>query len=195
MVASCCDKNEQAKWYCDLLRILTFPLINAQRSAAVESKVRQLVSKLELTQQLERVHPFVKGFDKTYHTINMQEHGDVVLGNVSPSVASRTEEEAKALAPEEWQAIYTTTYYIGLEIKRLENGMSQHNLSNIPTIHPNILANDNGPRRLDISAPTSEFMKLARGWEAYQNEIMGIAVRHIKKSVILDLSGIVLQKR
>jgi poly(A) polymerase Pap1 len=36
---------------------------------------------------------------------------------------------------------------------------------------------------LDISAPTSEFMKLARGWEAYQNEIMGIAVRHIKKSV------------
>jgi len=26
-------------------------------------------------------------------------------------------------------------------------------------------------------------MKLARGWEAYQNEIMGIAVRHIKKSV------------
>jgi poly(A) polymerase len=94
------------------------------RSAAVESKVRQLVGKLEITQQLERVHPFVKGFDKTYHTINSQEHGEVVLGNVPAMIANRTEEEAKALAPDEWQAIYTTTYYIGLEIKRLENGVS-----------------------------------------------------------------------
>ena len=82
------------------------------------------MAKLEITQQLERVHPFVKGFDKTYHTINSQEHGEVVLGNVPAAIANRTEEEAKTLAPDEWQAIYTTTYYIGLEIKRLENGAS-----------------------------------------------------------------------
>jgi hypothetical protein len=46
-----------------------------------------------------------------------------------------------------------------------------------------IAATNTGPRKLDISVPTSEFMKMARSWESYQNEIMGIAVRHIKKSV------------
>lgn len=73
-----------------------------------------------MVDHLARIHPFVKGFDKTYYTINMQEHGDIVLGNVSPIVASRTEEEAKAQAPDDFQAIYTTTYYIGLEIARLD---------------------------------------------------------------------------
>lgn len=149
VIASCCDKAEQSKW-----------------SGAVESKIRQLVSKLETVDNLARIHPFVKGFDNTYYTINMQEHGDIVLGNISSTVASRTEEEAKAQAPEDSQAIYTTTYYIGLEIARLDPA-----------------AASTGPRKLDISAPTSEFMKMARSWESYQNEIMGIAVRHIRKSV------------
>jgi poly(A) polymerase len=90
----------------------------------VESKIRQLVSKLEMVDHLARIHPFVKGFDKTYYTINMQEHGDIVLGNLSPAVANRTEEEAKAQAPDDFQAIYTTTYYIGLEIARLDTGTS-----------------------------------------------------------------------
>lgn len=94
------------------------------RSAAVESKVRQLVGKLETIETLSRIHPFVKGFDKTYYTINMQEHGEIVLGNVNPIVANRTEEEAKQEGGEESQAIYTTTYYIGLEISRLTTGTS-----------------------------------------------------------------------
>lgn len=91
------------------------------RAAAVESKVRQLVAKLETIDTLARIHPFTKGFDKTYYTINMQEHGEIVLGNVTPTVANRTEEEAKQLGGEESQTIYTTTYYIGLEIARLTN--------------------------------------------------------------------------
>lgn len=84
----------------------------------MESKVRQLVSKLETIDLLARIHPFVKGFDKTYYIINMQEHGDVVLGNITPTVANRTEEEAKQHQTEESQTIYTTTYYIGLEIAK-----------------------------------------------------------------------------
>jgi hypothetical protein len=50
-----------------------------------------------------------------------------------------------------------------------------------------IATTNTGPRKLDISVPTSEFMKMARSWESYQNEIMGIAVRHIKKSVNMYL--------
>jgi poly(A) polymerase len=84
----------------------------------VESKVRQLVGKMETIETLARVHPFTKGFDRTYYTINLQEHADVLVGTIPPNVGDRTEEEAKALQTEESQTIYTTTYYIGLEIAR-----------------------------------------------------------------------------
>jgi poly(A) polymerase len=40
-----------------------------------------------------------------------------------------------------------------------------------------------GPRRLDISYPTTEFTKLVKMWDKYDNDKMGIVVRHIKRSV------------
>ncbi|PVG00489.1 putative PAP1-poly(A) polymerase [Serendipita vermifera] len=154
VIASSSEQLEHSKW-----------------AAAVESKVRQLVGKMETIETLARVHPFTKGFERTYYTTNLQEHADVLVGTIPPNVANRTEEEAKALQTEESQTIYTTTYYIGLEIARpvLPNGTVDH-----------------GPRKLDISAPTSEFMKLARSWESFVPETMGIAVRHIKNSALPD---------
>jgi poly(A) polymerase len=168
---------------CLLRFIVGVSLTRSLRAGAVESKVRQLVSKLESIDMLARIHPFIKGFDKTYYIINMQEHGDVVLGNVSPTVASRTEEEAKELQTEESQTIYTTTYYIGLEIARATDSahLSLTPRSELTNHALHFVATNIGPRKLDISLPTSEFMKIAKGWESYQSEIMGIAVRHIKK--------------
>lgn len=43
-----------------------------------------------------------------------------------------------------------------------------------------------GPRRLDISYPTTEFTKLVKMWEKFDESTMGIVVRHIKKFVCLD---------
>lgn len=40
-----------------------------------------------------------------------------------------------------------------------------------------------GPRRLDISYPTTEFTKLVKLWEKYDESSMGIIVRHIKRCV------------
>ena len=40
-------------------------------------------------------------------------------------------------------------------------------------------------RRLDISYPTTEFTKLVRMWEKFDEATMGIAVRHIKRLDIL----------
>lgn len=39
-----------------------------------------------------------------------------------------------------------------------------------------------GPRRLDISYPTTEFTKLVKMWEKYDEDTMGIVVRNIKRS-------------
>ncbi|KAG8758891.1 polynucleotide adenylyltransferase [Serendipita sp. 396] len=150
IITSCDDAEIQKKW-----------------SKTVESKGRQLVNKLEESGTLARIHPFVKGFNKTYYTINREEHANIVLGNVSPEVANRTEEEANQVQSDGRQTIHTTTFYIGMEITRLDPSAATP-----------------GPRRLDISIPTSEFIKTARSWELYQPEIMGIAVRHIKNSAL-----------
>lgn len=38
-----------------------------------------------------------------------------------------------------------------------------------------------GPRKLDISWPTTEFTKLVKTWDKFDEATMGIVVRHIKK--------------
>ena len=44
-------------------------------------------------------------------------------------------------------------------------------------------AGSTGPRRLDISWPTTEFTKMVRGWDKFDEVKMGIIVRHIKRLV------------
>jgi poly(A) polymerase Pap1 len=41
-----------------------------------------------------------------------------------------------------------------------------------------------GPRKLDISYPTTEFTKLVKMWEKFDEGTMGIVVRHIKRLVL-----------
>jgi len=53
-------------------------------------------------------------------------------------------------------------------------------------IHYFLEAADVGPRRLDISYPTTEFTKLVKMWEKFDEATMGIVVRHIKSSALPD---------
>lgn len=41
-------------------------------------------------------------------------------------------------------------------------------------------AGSTGPRRLDISWPTTEFTKMVKSWDKFDEVKMGIIVRHIK---------------
>ena len=148
------------------------------RSSAVESKLRQLVAKLEIIDTLARVHPFIKGFDRTYYALTDEDQGSIVVGNPSEALQHRVAVDVKDnpnVTP-----IYTTTYYIGLEIAKpgAKEGERPDQAATTQTAPAGT-----GPRRLDISQPTSDFMKLARSWEYYKNDIMGIAVRHIKRFV------------
>lgn len=45
-----------------------------------------------------------------------------------------------------------------------------------------------GPRRLDISYPTTEFTKMVKQWEHFNDSKMGIVVRHIRRLVRNNLS-------
>ena len=69
----------------------------------VESKLRQLVMKLEVVENLNLAHPFIKGFDSEVEMeINEDEDGPPVK-----------------------RTIYQTTYYIGLQIEPKPQGSAE----------------------------------------------------------------------
>lgn len=146
----------------------------------MESKVRQLVGKLENVPTLVCAHPFTKGFEQISKCHNDDEVRMVATGDIPEEVAARTkledlpkkdeaakEQDAVVQAQDAQQeghrTIYTTTFYIGLCVEPKQ-------------------ANATGPRKLDISYPTNDFTRLVKQWEQYDDSSMGIVVRHIKCS-------------
>jgi poly(A) polymerase len=137
IVASSDSAEEQLKW-----------------SGYVESKLRQLVNKLELVEQIERAHPFIKGYERTVLVHSDAERLAVVHGDVPES--HEIDENFEKMS------IWTTVYYIGLLIKPID-------------------PNNPNSRSLDISWPSNEFTKLVKAWDIYDKGSMAISVRCIKK--------------
>ncbi|TDL29399.1 poly polymerase [Rickenella mellea] len=134
-------------------------------SGTVESRIRQLVMKLEYVDSLTLAHPFIKGFEQALHCLTEEEVRAVAQGDVSDAVLKRKKEDIDG--KDGASTVYTTTFYIGLAIEPKQPGST-------------------GPRKLDISYPTTEFTKLVKMWEKYDESSMGIVVRHIKSSALPD---------
>ncbi|KAM6496149.1 Poly(A) polymerase central domain containing protein [Amanita muscaria] len=131
----------------------------------VESRIRQLVMKLEDVDLLTLAHPFVKGFDQVSYCRDEKEVHSAAQGEISEAVTARKKEDVDG--KDDSSAVYTTTFYIGLLIEPKQAGST-------------------GPRRLDISYPTAKFTKLVKMWEKYDEASMGIVVRHIKSISLPD---------
>ncbi|KAG9097373.1 polynucleotide adenylyltransferase, partial [Ceratobasidium sp. 370] len=134
-------------------------------SGTVESRLRQLVMKLEFVDQLEVAHPFVKGFEQKHYCLDDSEVRAVAQGDVSPVIEKRKPEDMKSVPNA--SEVYTTTFYIGMKVAEKKAGTS-------------------GPRKLDISYPTTEFTKQVKQWDQYHEETHGIVVRHIRSSALPD---------
>jgi poly(A) polymerase len=157
-------------------------------SGTVESRIRQLVMKLEFVDTLDLAHPYVKSFDRTNYCIDEAEQRSVSIGEVPPEVEKRTEAD---LVPGQGGTVWTTTFYIGMQIER-KPGASLLLFSLFPALltrFPPILTIEaggaGGPRKLDISYPTNEFTKLVKMWDKYDPDTMGVIVRYIKRCVLL----------
>ncbi|KAF9534602.1 polymerase [Crepidotus variabilis] len=135
-------------------------------AGTVESRLRQLVMKLEYVESLILAHPFIKGFDLCSYCLSEDEVRAVAQGDISEAVAIRKKEDIEG--KEGAGPVYSTTFYIGLAIQPKQAGAT-------------------GPRRLDISYPTTEFTKLVKMWEKYDEASMGIVVRHIRSSALPDI--------
>lgn len=169
------------KYYLQIIASSGSADLQLKWEGTVESKIRQLVMKLELVPTLLCAHPYTKGTDQVSECHTDDEVRQVATGDIPPEVAARTkvtdnaEETAASNAGADGSTadnsadtsgrrqIWTSTFYIGLCIEPRQ-------------------ANTTGPRKLDISYPTNEFTRLVKQWEQYDESSMGIVVRHIKCS-------------
>jgi len=159
------DFFHKYRYYLQVIASSGDPEMQKKWSGTVESRVRQLVMKLELVESLQLVHPFIKGFDQQHYVIGEAELNAVSAGEISEAVSKRTAQDIENV--EGGKLIYSTTFYIGLRVEPKPAGSV-------------------GPRRLDISYPTAEFTKMVKLWESFIPKDMGIVVRHIKSAALPD---------
>ena len=84
------------------------------RSGTVESKLRQLVMKLEYVESLVIAHPFIKGFAQEVYCLTDEEVRAVAEGEIPAALLKRTKEDCDG---KEGRVVYTTTFYIGLAVE------------------------------------------------------------------------------
>lgn len=92
------------------------------RAGTVESRIRQLVMKLEYVDSLILAHPFIKGFDQVSHCMTEEEVRQVAQGQISDVIAKRTEADIEGA--DGASTVYSTTFYIGLLIEPKPRALS-----------------------------------------------------------------------
>ncbi|KAJ1498838.1 polynucleotide adenylyltransferase [Coelomomyces lativittatus] len=121
-------------------------------SGLVESRLRQLVMKLEVIEGIALTHPYFKGIERHFHHVCDDSYVALSHGLWSATVHAGSNH------------IYTTSFYIGLKLKPpSRNGL-------LPS-----------RRQLDISWPSTEFMDLVTSWEQFDGHSMSIAVQNLKR--------------
>lgn len=153
-------------------------------SGLVESKLRHLVGALDRKATIGVAHPFPKGFERV-HVVTEDQQADAVksgstqyqvqnmktetLDETNPAVNSAAAQQ-ETPQPEEktdngTRTLYTTTYYIGLEIKPLQPGAS---------------------RSLDISAESQIFKSTCTSWPGYQPGVDDLTITHVRNFDLPD---------
>ncbi|KAI3657721.1 hypothetical protein MP638_003976 [Amoeboaphelidium occidentale] len=188
--AALCEQimNNERPWR-DLFRKLDFFLkykyylqvivssdsLDTQRkwAAMVESRLRHFVLKLEVVENLGLAHPFTKAFEKTVHCKSdheaMEAGRGIFYDDKAKDPNGKTEELNEGEEP--YKTVHTTTFYIGLHVPRASAGEQGDAGKN---------------RKLDITWPTSEFTKICKSWELYDQETMGICVKYLKRGCVPD---------
>ncbi|PCH40954.1 polymerase [Wolfiporia cocos MD-104 SS10] len=159
------DFFHKYRYYLQIIASTGSPELQIKWSGTVESRIRQLVMKLEIVESITLAHPFIKGYEQVSYCLTPEEVRAVAQGDISEATAKRKKEDIEG--KEGASTVYSTTFYIGLAIEPKQPGSV-------------------GPRKLDISWPTTEFTKLVKMWEKYEEDRMGIVVRHIKHTALPD---------
>lgn len=169
------------------------------RQGFVEAKIRQLLLRIEMVDGIILAHPFNSSFDKVHYCTNDDEAAQVATGEMIKHLrAESTDLQKTALAaeagvnvPEDGEdavlatktniTVYTSTFYIGLNIS-LKDGKTLPPLSNLG-IDYSFIAVTGETRKLDISWPSQEFYDICRHSQGYNEDDMNVSIKHIRKYV------------
>ncbi|EGE08939.1 Poly(A) polymerase PAPalpha [Trichophyton equinum CBS 127.97] len=177
------------KYYLSINSTSTSKEAQAIWSGLVESKLRHLVGALDRKSSIEIAHPFPKGFERV-HVCKTDEEVDAVKAGsmkfqADDTKTATTDEtndpthiaaaenanenvgiaEAEKPTGENKYTLYTTTYYIGLELKPLAPGAS---------------------RSLDISSDTHMFKNTCTSWAQYQPGVNDLNISHVRNYDLPD---------
>lgn len=148
MATDSTDEEEHHKW-----------------SGMVESKLRLLVQKLELTEGIDVAHPYVKDFSDKYVTDGSSVaevlgaygtlSGQNMLDGLKKSLDDGNENQEK-------RSISLTKLFIGLDINLTNQGENRQT------------------KKLDIQYPCAEFYNICKGWPSYQEGTHHIQIKNVK---------------
>jgi poly(A) polymerase len=137
---------------------------------------------------LDIAHPFIKGFEQVAHCVTEEEVRLAAQGDTTEELKARTQDDVEG--KEGAKSIWTMTFYIGLQVKPKQRACPPPP----PFLRAPIIvafwplnlpacfaAGDNSKRKLDISYPTTDFMKQVKMIDSFEEATMGIVVRHIRK--------------
>lgn len=139
-------------------------------SGFVESKLRLLVQKLEVTPGIEVAHPYVKDFSNSF--IIDKKSPQEILSSYGTLSGDKSLEDVKAVervnkveeeADSETGVFHLTKMFIGLDIN-----LNSPNESSKLT------------KKLDIQYPCAEFYNICKGWQGFKENLHYIQIKNVK---------------
>ncbi|CAK7898761.1 poly(A) polymerase [[Candida] anglica] len=130
-------------------------------SGMVESKLRILVQKLELTEGIKLAHPYVKDFSDSYICKDNDEAESVTSGYGTlkgEELTKNLEKYKSGVTTEGGVEIHLTKLFIGLDIE----------------------LGNTSEKKLDIQYPCSEFFNICKGSPSYNESMHGIQIKHVR---------------
>ncbi|OVF10156.1 putative poly(A) polymerase [Clavispora lusitaniae] len=129
-------------------------------SGMIESKVRLLVQKLELTEGITLAHPYVKPFENSYVGTSAEHVQQIIdgygtLGGEAATQTATALEKASNEGEEQEHEVHLTKLYIGLDIAE-------------------------GHKKLDIQYPCSEFFSICKGWATFDDKVHVVQIKNVK---------------
>ncbi|KAF8247499.1 Poly(A) polymerase [Wilcoxina mikolae CBS 423.85] len=152
VLAAARTKDDQLKW-----------------SGLVESKLRHLVSKLEMLDNIQLAHPFNKGFDFEKECSSEDEAFGVARGEImgqtgtnGVSTDDSTTNENDDKAENNKIKVFTTSFYVGLVLDTSK------------------------AKQFDISWACQEFYDICKTWNLYNDDLHNINVIHTRSWELPD---------
>jgi len=152
--------------------------------------------RVEMVEGIILAHPFNSSFDKVYYCTTDDEAAQVAMGETirylraestnlqktalaaESGIDSVKDTDGVALPPKANIAVYTSTFYIGLNISLKDSKSPQVSASSSEHC---LVAVTGETRKLDISWPSQEFYDICRHSPGYVEDSMNVSIKHIRK--------------